>query len=528
MSVFEKQSIIEKTMESMHPSHLDVYAIYLRKSRQDDPEETVEETVERHKKILTNLAAQKGLYVGKIYQEVVSGAESIEGRPEIQQLIKDCYAGMYRGIIIVEVTRLSRGSQGDAQVIMDCLKYSNRNNGLLVVTPTKTYDIAHNSDDEEYMEFELFMSRREYKMINKRMNRGKQQCIVEGEFMGSYRPYGWEIAEIGKRRTLTPHPTEFSIGKLIYKLRLEGMTPYRIARRLTSMGVPTYTGRSKEWSKETIKDFLRNPVNMGKVRYNDRMQVKVMVDGKLKTSRPRSNHTEHYMLYDGIHKDSAMVTEEEWQLANKDFKTDRTKATLTLTNVLAGLLTCQKCGRMMHFQAYNIKKTVSPRFCHPPGLHCKVKSAIADDVLNAVAHSLRMYIDDFELKLEGMPSINKDAVSLQIEALRKEIGKIKRKLDKMFDDYEDGVYTPNEFVERKAKHNERLEAIQEQIASLETAIPEQEEYADKIIRLTDALTALEDETQEPAVKNSYLKDIVDRIEFSRENNEEFILDVYLK
>ena len=87
-------------------SKLDVYAIYLRKSRKDPEAETIEETLNRHKNILTDLAARNGLYVGKIYQEVVSGADSIEGRIEIQQLIQDCYAGMYRGIIIMEITRL--------------------------------------------------------------------------------------------------------------------------------------------------------------------------------------------------------------------------------------------------------------------------------------------------------------------------------------------------------------------------------------------------------------------------------------
>lgn len=56
---------------------------------------------------------------------------------------------------------------------MDCLKYSNNNSGLVVVTPTKTYDIVRVPEDEEYMEFELFMSRREYKMIKKRMERGR-------------------------------------------------------------------------------------------------------------------------------------------------------------------------------------------------------------------------------------------------------------------------------------------------------------------------------------------------------------------
>ena len=508
-------------------SKLKKYAMYLRRSRQDDETLTMEEVLHKQKNILTDLAAKKELYVGEIYQEVVSG-ETIEARPEIQRLMQDCYAGKWDGILIKEVTRLSRGSQGDAQVIMDCLKFGNQNKGVLAVTPTKVYDIAHNSDDEEYMEFELFMSRREYKMINRRMQGGKLQCIVEGEYMSAYRPYGWEIIKEGKRRTLTPKPDEYEIGKLIYEWRIAGDSPYTIAGRLTTMGIPTYTGQSKEWSKETVKEFLRNPVNMGKVRWNDRMQVKVMADGKLQTTRPRSNHTERYMLYDGIHKDKAMVTEEEWKLANRGFRADKTKGNLKLTNVLAGLLVCQKCGKVMYYQGNKARPGTAARLCHPSVKLCKVKSAIADDVINAVAHSLRLYIEDFELKLEGMPTVNEDAVALQVEALNKELRKTKRILDKLFDDYENEIYTANEFVERKAKHNERIASIQEQIAALEDTIPEKEEYEDKILKLSDALAALEDESLDAEEKNRYLKDIVDKIEFSRENGEEFILDVYLK
>ena len=70
-------------------SKMDIYAIYLRKSRQDDEAESIEETLQRHKNILTDLAARKGLYVGEIYQEVVSGAESVDSRPEIKRLIQD-------------------------------------------------------------------------------------------------------------------------------------------------------------------------------------------------------------------------------------------------------------------------------------------------------------------------------------------------------------------------------------------------------------------------------------------------------
>ncbi len=63
----------------------------------------------------------------------------------------------------------------------------------------------------EYMEFELFMSRREYKMIRKRMMRGKLQAVVEGNYMGSYRPYGYDILKTKTGRTLVPNPEEAPI-----------------------------------------------------------------------------------------------------------------------------------------------------------------------------------------------------------------------------------------------------------------------------------------------------------------------------
>ena len=199
-----------------------------------------------------------------------------------------------------------------------------------------------------------------------------------------------------------------------------------------------------------------------------------------------------------------------------------------MSNVLAGLLVCKNCGKVFAYRGYDTRPTTSPRFLHASSQFCKVKSALAEDVLKAVAHSMRLYIEDFELKLEGLPSVNEDAVELQIEALKKEMRKVKRKLDKLFDDYEDEIYSANEFVERKAVHNERLASIQEQISNLENTIPEKEEYEDKIIRLNDALNALEDDSLDAEVKNGFLKDIVDRIEFSRENGEEFILDVFIK
>lgn len=510
-------------------SKIDKYAIYLRKSRADVEAEKLGEgeTLARHKKILTELAARKGYYVEKIYHEIVSG-ETIEARPEIQKLIEDCYAGKYKGIIIVEVTRLSRGNQGDAQIILDCLKYSNRNQGVQVITPTKVYDVAHSQEDEEFMEFELFMSRREYKMIQKRMDRGRKQAVVEGNYMGSYRPYGYDILKTKTGRTLIPNEEEAPIVKDIFEWTVKNnMTPGKIARRLDALGVPTYTG-DPEWSIATIKTILTNPTYIGKVRWNDRMRVKTMVDGQLVTSRPRSNHTDHYMLYDGKHKQHALIDEETFEAASKRFYSDKTKGNLKLINPFAGLLVCANCKKVMQYQAYKTRPDTAPRFLHKSSRICKVKSALASDVINAVVHSLKLYIEEFEIAVNNLPDVDENTIQGKIEALQREQRKIEKKLAKLFDAWEDDQITDNEFVERKAVNNEKIEAIKKQMDELEESIPEKEDYEEKIMKLSDALNALTDQTIDADIKNEYLKQIIDRIEYSRENNDEFILDVYLK
>ena len=75
---------------------MDEYAIYLRKSRKDLELEAMGEgeTLARHKNDLLELAQKKELKIAKIYEEMVSG-ESIEDRPQIQELLNEVIAGKY-------------------------------------------------------------------------------------------------------------------------------------------------------------------------------------------------------------------------------------------------------------------------------------------------------------------------------------------------------------------------------------------------------------------------------------------------
>jgi pyruvate-formate lyase len=168
-----------------------------------------------------------------------------------------------------------------------------------------------------------------------------------------------------------------------------------------------------------------------------------------------------------------------------------------------------------------------PFFHHRPSALCKVKAANATDVMEALVYGLKSYLENFEVELNNKPDADESEIQTQIHTLENEKKKVQRILGKIFDDYENEVYSANEFVQRKAKHNARIDAIEKEIRELEAAIPEREEYQEKISYLHDAIEVLQDDTIPAEPKNVYLKEFIQKIEFSRESSGEFVLDIHL-
>ena len=94
--------------------NLENVCLYLRKSRADREAEArgEGETLARHERILLDLAKSRGYNVGAIYKEIVSG-ETISARPVMQQVLHEVEAGMWDGVLVVEVERLARGDTID-------------------------------------------------------------------------------------------------------------------------------------------------------------------------------------------------------------------------------------------------------------------------------------------------------------------------------------------------------------------------------------------------------------------------------
>ena len=89
-----------------------------------------------------------------------------------------------------------------------------------IVTPEKVYDLSDEIDDE-LAEFKTFMSRREYKIINKRLRRGLHRSIQDGCYVANA-PYGYRKVTIDRRPTLEIYEPEAKFVRLMYQLYAGG------------------------------------------------------------------------------------------------------------------------------------------------------------------------------------------------------------------------------------------------------------------------------------------------------------------
>lgn len=249
---------------------MDEYCMYLRKSRIDlDAEARGEgETLARHQAMLMELAKRQGLNIVRIYKEVVSG-DSISVRPQMQMLLSDLAQNKYAGVLVVEVERLARGDTIDQGIVAQAFKQSDTK----IITPVKTYD-PNNEYDEEYFEFSLFMSRREYKTTRRRLEAGRLSAVKEGNYIGTNPPYGYQkISPSPKIHTLEIIQEEAEIVKLIYKLYLENHGSAYISAELNRMGIPTKRG--SQWEQSSINKILTNPLYCGKISWKTKSGIAV-------------------------------------------------------------------------------------------------------------------------------------------------------------------------------------------------------------------------------------------------------------
>lgn len=500
-----------------------LYIMYLRKSQMDRDFEdvSVEETLKRHERTLTDFCKSHKLQVDVVLKEVVSG-ESLAGRPMAMKLLELVNTGEYDGVVCMDIDRISRGSSMDSGYITQVLQV----NDCKIITPTKVYDL-NNEQDEQFADMKFMFSRYEHKTITKRLIRGRSDSAAEGKFLGSVPPYGYEIVKLKgeKGNTLKVKPDEAKVVQMIFQWYTEEHMGYHaIAHRLEELRIPSLKGN--KWSWKTVSNIINNEVYVGKIAWGKSKQKKTIVDGKVEKKRHTAND---YSVYDGLQE--AIIDEETWgrcTVVRSERYIPPVKIGKELTNPLATLVVCEKCGRTMAKNVPSKKQNTAPwYFCRNKCGGRTIKCHIVEE---AVYTQMKDWLHNYVIQIVADIPKNDDKHQDALEILRNKIAELVKQQDNLCDLLEKGTYSLDLFNRRNSKLESELVQLRQDEKDLLEQIKTQSKTEADAVSLIPKTQRLLDNYDEMTnkEKNMLWKEVLEKVTVFRSQDDDVSIVIYPK
>ncbi len=497
--------------------------MYLRKSRADlDAEKYGEyETLDRHKSTLLNLAKEMSLNVIEIKEEIVSG-ESIIHRPKMLELLKEIESKKYDAVLVMDMDRLGRGDMKDQGIILETFKDS----GTKIITPRKVYDLT-DEFDEEYSEFEAFMARKELKLITRRMQRGRVKSVQEGNYIGTFAPFGYDAVNTNKRERILVPNEQKEIVRTIFDLYInENIGCNKISDYLNNRGFRT--ARGSKWYSSAVTNIIKNKVYCGYIQWQKKDYKKPKDINKRRVVKKRPE--EDWIEAKGKHE--PIVSEETWNEAQKILN-GRTHVSYNtaLRNPFAGIIKCKVCGKPMYYRPYT-ENDYDYLYCME---RCGNKSSrfefIEDAFFNILKNTLNLYDVEFE-----DDDLNDDDNDSQINVnekakikLNKELEELKKQKNKLFELLERGIYDEDTFLERSQIIKDQTDDINKNLKKINNELKTKEINTNQIIAGIKKVLEYYPKTDSIEQKNLLLKSVVDEaIYFKRKDQKLDDFELLLK
>jgi len=270
-----------------------------------------------------------------LYQDLGISGETIEARPRIIELLNNCKKGIYKRVLVVDQDRLSR-SVKDLQVIKEIFK----DKKIKLMFQNSVLDLD-NEDDDFMSDIQGVFSKRELRIIAKRSARGKYQKAKQGKLPlgGNNILYGYALDKDG--RIIIDQEEAKVVRNIFNWLANEGLSSYKIADRLNSLGIPTRfekLGRIRrsnkynqvyknKWTRSSIKHILSK-----ELYYKDEY---------IYAKKSKFN------FINPVHiKKEPIISKELFEKAKKQSYFNRSSINnSTVTYILTGKMKCLKCGR---------------------------------------------------------------------------------------------------------------------------------------------------------------------------------------
>ncbi len=465
--------------------------LYIRLSREDDDKNEMSESISNQKSLLLQYVKENNLKVYDIYIDDGYSGTNFD-RPDFNRLLKDIEKGCINMVITKDMSRLGRDYIGTGNLIE---KYFPEHN-VRYIAVTDNVDTFLDSSNNDIAPFKAIMNDMYAKDISKKIKSSLKAKMKEGKWVGGRTPFGYDQDKNDKNKLVINYEQALIVKK-IFKLCLEGLSFFKIAKKLTNEKVKTpaqyysfewkshYNLKYGQWNSKTIKDILTNRIYIGDMVQNRRSKINYKVKKVVK------NDVSDYIIVENTHE--AIIDKESFYEVQKRIPKNKGRNEKKENHLLDGLLYCGDCGHRISIGSRRKKDNRCYTICNyyrtymKQGL-CTTHSNNYDDLKKTIVKSLTMmcsnYINKDKIKNNVLSNLNKnDKVNneKELEILNNSIKQINENLDEIYIDKLNKKITENQFERVKVKLEQELNIKKKRYNELHTNVSNTHLKENKII-----------------------------------------------
>ena len=142
----------------------------------------------------------------------------------------------------------------------------------------------------------------------------------------------------------------------------------------------------------------------------------------------------------------------------------------------------------------------------------------------AVKQALMVELAEYKELAKGNKSKREGFKKAAIESIKKDLAKLDDQEDKLYTFLEDGTYTKDVFLKRKALLEENRGRLNKLLEEAEKTAEDNKSYKDAVVKLSEAIKTIKNKNLSVTAKNKLLSEIIEDIIYSRkvpENRRKF-------
>ena len=504
---------------------------YIRLSKEDLKKGKDDSNSVKNQRDLLNDFYQKHIEEFESVSEYVDDGHTgtDANREDFQRLLADVMSGKINCVVVKDLSRFAR-NYSDAGSLIDNLFVQM---GVRFISLAENVDSFTNPDSVSNIIVPItnVMNDNYCYQTSKKIRQVFDYKRRNGQYIGAFAPYGY-IKHPKDKHKLIVDPDAAETVKLIFSLFLQGTSKRAIALHLNEHGVPSPSAYKllkglpvstrgydePMWGGRMIHAILTNPTYTGDLAQG-RSRVKSYKVHQIETV-PR----EEWVEVAGTHE--AIIDYETFDKVQALLKRDtRTSPEGRKVHLFSGFLKCADCGRAVtrcvskNNHVYYACSTYKNRSRTACTMHSIKHERLEAAVLFGIQYQVHLAVSYSEAITCINSAPTKKSQSFRLDELittkEKELAKITRYKQSLYQDWKDGEITQQDYRNMKADYERQIAALSD---VLERLTAERAELANGVDNEHPALVAFMKYQNIDKLTREALIDLVDHIKVYENGN----------